>query len=251
MPDTPKPPARVHEQADKAEGRHLRPVAGGGKIMKPAHAKPSAIIFDWDNTLIDSWETIHEALVMTFAEMGHKPWTLAETKRRVSHSLKNSFPKLFGERWTEARKIYLDSYAAIHLDRIAPIPGAEALLRDLHAKGFYLAVISNKTGASLRIEAAHIGWAGYFARLIGAGDASHDKPDPAGFGLALEGSGIDLGRLVWYVGDTALDMESANAAGATGVLLGEPLSPAEELAKFPPDLRFPGCDSLRQYLLSL
>lgn len=219
--------------------------------MKPAHAKPSAIIFDWDNTLIDSWETIHEALVMTFAEMGHKPWTLAETKRRVSHSLKNSFPKLFGERWTEARKIYLDSYAAIHLDRIAPIPGAEALLRDLHAKGFYLAVISNKTGASLRIEAAHIGWAGYFARLIGAGDASHDKPDPAGFGLALEGSGIDLGRLVWYVGDTALDMESANAAGATGVLLGEPLSPAEELAKFPPDLRFPGCDLLRQYLLSL
>jgi len=219
--------------------------------MKPAHAKPSAIIFDWDNTLIDSWETIHEALVMTFAEMGHKPWTLAETKRRVSHSLKNSFPKLFGERWTEARKIYLDSYAAIHLDRIAPIPGAEALLRDLHAKGFYLAVISNKTGASLRIEAAHIGWAGYFARLIGAGDASHDKPDPAGFGLALEGSGIDLGRLVWYVGDTALDMESANAAGATGVLLGEPLSPAEELAKFPPDLRFTGCDSLRQYLLSL
>ncbi len=219
--------------------------------MKPAHAKPSAIIFDCDNTLIDSWETIHEALVMTFAEMGHKPWTLAETKRRVSHSLKNSFPKLFGERWTEARKIYLDSYAAIHLDRIAPIPGAEALLRDLHAKGFHLAVVSNKTGASLRIEAAHIGWAGYFARLIGAGDASHDKPDPAGFGLALEGSGIDLGRLVWYVGDTALDMESANAAGATGVLLGEPLSPAEELAKFPPDLRFPGCDSLRQYLLSL
>ena len=223
--------------------------------MKPgkgaAHIKPSAVIFDWDNTLIDSWETIHEALVMTFAEMGHKPWTLNETKRRVSYSLKNSFPKLFGERWNEARKIYLDSYAAIHLDRIAPIPGAEALLRDLHAKGFHLAVVSNKTGASLRTEAAHIGWSGYFARLVGAGDASHDKPDPAGLRLALEGSGIGLGRLVWYVGDTALDMESAHAAGATGVLLGEPHSAAEELAKFPPELRFPGCDALRQYLLSL
>jgi phosphoglycolate phosphatase len=216
-----------------------------------ARAKPSAIIFDWDNTLIDSWETIHEALVMTFEEMGHKPWTLAETKRRVSHSLKNSFPNLFGARWNEARKIYLDSYAAIHLDRIAPIPGAEALLRDLRSRGFHLAVVSNKTGASLRTEAAHIGWAGYFARLVGAGDASHDKPDPAGFRLALEGSGIALGRGVWYVGDTALDMESAQAAGTTGVLLGEPHGSAEDLAKFPPDLRFPGCDSLRQFLLSL
>jgi phosphoglycolate phosphatase len=226
--------------------------AAGGKIKSPAtHAKPSAIIFDWDNTLIDSWEIIHEALVMTFAEMGHKPWTLAETKKRVSRSLKNSFPKLFGTRWDEARKIYLDSYAAIHLDRIAPIAGAESLLRELHAKGFHLAVVSNKTGASLRKEAAHIGWADYFARLIGAGDAIHDKPDPAGFRLALEGSGIELGRMVWYVGDTALDMESAQAAGATGVLLGEPHGDPEELAKFPPDLRFPGCDSLRHYLLSL
>jgi phosphoglycolate phosphatase len=220
-------------------------------VKAAARTKPSAIIFDWDNTLIDSWETIHEALVMTFEKMGRKPWTLAETKSRVSHSLKNSFPNLFGPRWDEARKIYLDSYAAIHLARIAPIAGAAALLRDLHAKGFHLAVVSNKTGASLRTEAAHVGWSGYFARLVGAGDASHDKPDPAGFRLALEGSGIALGRGVWYVGDTALDMESARAAGTTGVLLGEPHGSAEDLAKFPPDLRFPGCDSLRQFLLSL
>ncbi len=223
--------------------------------MKPgkgaAHIKPSAVIFDWDNTLIDSWETIHEALVMTFAEMGHKPWTLDETKARVRHSLKNSFPKLFGERWDEARKIYLDSFAAIHLERIAPIPGAEALLRDLHAKGFHLAVVSNKTGRQLapRGRASRLG--GLFRAARRRGRRQPDKPDPAGLRLALEGSGIGLGRLVWYVGDTALDMECAHAAGATGVLLGEPHSAADELAKFPPDLRFPGCDALRQYLLSL
>jgi len=246
---------KVHEREGKAAGDDIRPVAAGDKIMnqskEAAPGKPAAIIFDWDNTLIDSWETIHEALVMTFAEMGHKPWTLAETKRRVSHSLKNSFPTLFGERWNEARKIYLDSYAAIHLDRITPAPGAASLLRDLHGKGFPLAVVSNKTGGSLRKEAAHIGWSHYFKRLVGAGDAAQDKPDPAGFRLALEGSGIALGRGVWYVGDTALDMESAHAAGTVSVLLGEPHSPAEELAKFPPDLRFPDCDFLRQYLLSL
>ena len=85
--------------------------------------KPKAIIFDWDNTLVDTWEVIHAALVETFTTLGHVPWTLDETKSRVAHSLRDSFPKLFGERWTEARRVYLDSYAAIHLERLAALPG--------------------------------------------------------------------------------------------------------------------------------
>lgn len=211
-------------------------------------AKPRAIIFDWDNTLVDTWETIHEALVETLGRMGHAPWTLAETKSRVARSLKHSFPDLFGLRWEEARQIYLESYAAIHLDRLAALPGAASMLATLHGAGYYLAVVSNKTGASLRTEAAHIGWDGYFRRLVGAGDARADKPDPACFMVALEGSGIGPGRSVWYVGDTALDMQSAHQAGLTGVLLGEPHSPPAELAKFPPDMRFPDCDAFVRHL---
>ncbi|MGB8180981.1 MAG: HAD family hydrolase [Stellaceae bacterium] len=210
--------------------------------------KPRAIIFDWDNTLVDTWETIHEALVGTLERMGHAPWTLAETKSRVARSLRHSFPDLFGARWEEARRIYLDNYAAIHLERLAALPGAATMLGSLHDAGYYLAVVSNKTGASLRTEAAHIGWDRYFRRLVGAGDAQADKPDPAAFAVALEGSGIAPSRRVWYVGDTALDMQSAHRAGLTGVLLGEPHSPVAELAKFPPDMRFPDCDTFSRHL---
>jgi phosphoglycolate phosphatase len=213
--------------------------------------KPSAIIFDWDNTLVDTWETIHDALLVTLDRMGHPPWTLAETRTRVRYSLKNSFPGLFGARWEEARRIYLDSYAAIHLDQLTALPGAEALLAALHRDGFYLAVVSSKTGASLRKEAAHIGWEGYFARLVGAGDAGADKPDPAGFALALEGSGIAPARSVWYVGDTAFDMEGARRTGLTAVLLGEPHGDPEGFAKYPPDLRFPDCAGLLSHLRRL
>jgi phosphoglycolate phosphatase len=216
--------------------------------LSAATRLPRAILFDWDNTLVDTWETIHAALVVTLQRMGHPPWTLAETKQRVSHSLKNSFPKLFGARWDEARKIYLDSYAAIHLDRLIPAAGAEDMLEALTARGLLLGVVSNKTGASLRIEAAHLGWSRYFTRLVGAGDASADKPDPAGFALALAESGVKLGPEVWYVGDTGLDMESAARAGVTGVLLGAPHGDSAELAKFPPALRFPGCAGFANHL---
>jgi phosphoglycolate phosphatase len=198
---------------------------------------PRAVIFDWDNTLVDSWGTIHEALVLTFTAMGHQPWTLDETKARVRHSLREAFPALFGDRWDEARKLYLDHFTAIHLERMAPIAGVPELLDEIKSSGLYAAVLSNKTGAILRREVDHLGWTGYFARLVGAGDASAEKPDPAAMALALQNSG-HAGEAVWYVGDTALDMECAARAGCVGVLLGSIDAQDQGFARFPPQRRF-------------
>jgi len=198
---------------------------------------PRAIVFDWDNTLVDSWATIHEALVLTFTAMDHEPWTLAETKMRVRHSLRDAFPALFGDRWEEARKLYLDHFTAMHIERLTPILGAAELLAEAHQAGFHLAVLSNKTGRILRLEADHLAWTPHFKRLVGAGDAKADKPDPIAMQFALEGSGL-VGADVWYVGDTALDMECAARAGCTAVLLGALDSEDQGFAKFPPQLRF-------------
>ena len=210
-------------------------------------AAPRALVFDWDNTLVDSWTTIHEALVLTFSAMGHAPWTLEETKLKVRRSLRDAFPALFGARWEEARKLYLAHFTAIHLERLSPISGAAELLTQAKTAGLHLAVLSNKTGRILRLEAEHLGWSNHFARLVGAGDASADKPDPAAMRLALDGSGIDPST-VWYIGDTALDMECATRAGCIGVLLG-PLDPEDEgFARFPPARHFATFTELARYL---
>jgi phosphoglycolate phosphatase len=212
---------------------------------------PRALIFDWDNTLVDSWDAIHHALVVTFTTMGHEPWTLADTKAKVRRSLRDAFPAIFGERWDEARKLYLDTFTATHLERIAPAPGAEDLLAELAARGHYLAVVSNKTGPVLRREAAHLGWTKFFARLVGAGDAAADKPDPAPMRLALEGSGIEAGETVWYIGDTAIDMECAANAGCHGVLIGVLDQADPGFERFPPRLQFPACALLSHHLRGL
>ncbi len=206
-------------------------------------ARPRALLFDWDNTLVDSWLVIHEALVVTFEAMGHQPWTLPETKVRVRHSLREAFPRLFGERWDEARKLYLDAFTAIHLERLTTIAGADALVASLAEQGYYLAVVSNKTGRLLRREVEHLGWQPYFKRLVGAGDAAADKPDPAPVHLALEGSGI-LPAATWFVGDTELDVDCALASGCLPVLLGAQEEVAGALAKTPSALHFPDCAAL-------
>src|ERR1700722_18853822 len=128
-------------------------------------ARPRALIFDWDNPLVDSWPTIHDALNATLEAMGHAPWSFEESKARVRLSLRDSFPLLFRDRWEEARRIYLDAFLTVHLERLTALPGAAELLAHLGAEPYYLGVVSNKTGPVLRREADQLGWSHYFGRL--------------------------------------------------------------------------------------
>jgi phosphoglycolate phosphatase len=214
-------------------------------------ARPRALIFDWDNTLVDSWPTIHEALNTTLETMGHAPWSLEESKERVRLSLRDSFPRLFGDRWEEARQVYLDAFRAVHLERLTALPGVMTLLERLKEDGFYLAVVSNKTGSILRRESDKLGWNRYFGRLVGATDAAADKPDAAPVHLALAGSGIAGGQDVWFVGDTAVDMQCALGAGCVPVLLGPSNPDSTEFAEFKPRLAFHDCEALFLHLRTL
>lgn len=189
--------------------------------------RPRAILFDWDNTLVDNWPAIHDALNATFAAMGHELWTLAETKERVRRSLRDSFPEMFGERWTEAREVFYARFEQAHLDHLAPLPGAGETLAELARAGLYLAVVSNKTGRYLRAEAARLGWDRHFVRLVGATDAAADKPATEPVHMALEGSGIGASPAVWFVGDGAVDVECARAAGLTAIVVEGPGTRAE------------------------
>ncbi len=214
-------------------------------------SRPRAILFDWDNTLVDSWGTIHDALRHCFVAMGREPWSLAEVKARTRLSLMEAFPPLFGERWREARQHYLDRFTAIHLATITPLAGAEAMLEALAASTIPLGVVSNKTGRHLRREVEHFGWTPRFARVVGAGDAAADKPAAAPVLMALDAAGAAPGPDVWYVGDTAMDMECAAAAGCAGVLLHTELASEAGLARFPPALRFADCAALATYIKAL
>lgn len=202
---------------------------------------PRAILFDWDNTLVDTWATIHEALNFLMRAMDRPEWSLAETREKVRLSLREAFPLHFGERWEEARDIYLERFRAIHLERLTPLPGRESMLRGLAGQGIYLGVVSNKTGELLRREVARLGWTDLFGSLIGAGDAPLDKPACEPVHLALVPSGVPAGDEVWFVGDTAVDMECAGNSGCVGVFLGnsEPAEEfAREFARFAPRLCF-------------
>jgi phosphoglycolate phosphatase len=209
---------------------------------------PDAIVFDWDNTLVDGWEAIHAALNATFRAFALPEWDREQVLGRVRRSLRESFPEIFGAEWTAARDIFYAEISRRHLEVLRPLPGSAAALDA--AAAFPLGVVSNKQGPILRAEARHLGWSQHFAALIGAGDAAADKPDPAPMRLCLAALRVPASPAVWYVGDTALDMQAARAAGLTAVLLGD-ASHDGGIAACAPDAHFADGHALAAHLASL
>ena len=210
----------------------------------PLLPRPKAIVFDWDNTLIDSWGPIHDAQNHTLVQFGLKPWSLEETRRRVRGSMRDSYPELFGKRWREAGEVFYARFAAKHLETLTPLPGAGAMLGELSAAGIYLAVVSNKKGDYLRKEAVHLGWNRFFGRIVGAFDAERDKPSVDPVDLALSGSGITRGLDVWFAGDADIDMECAGKAGCLAVLLRHDEPAGDEFSAHSPVFHVQSCMAL-------
>jgi len=213
--------------------------------------KPHAVIFDWDNTLIDSWSVIHSAMNITLERMGHEIWSRGEIEKRVRASLRDSFPSLFGARWKDAEKIFYESFESIHLKELQPLPGAHDLLNALKEVDMYLAVVSNKRGSLLRKEAKHLGWDHYFHSLTGAGDATRDKPAIDPVIHALAGGGILPGPGVWFIGDTDIDLICAKNSGCTPILLRQNAPQPDEFLNAVPAFYYSSCQALAESLVSL
>ncbi len=210
-------------------------------------ASPRAVLFDWDNTLVDSWQIIHQALHETFIAFDRTPWTIDETKAWVRHSMREAFPRLFGSRAEAAGERFYEAYRRVHLDRIRPMAATRETLEGLVGQGLYLAVLSSKNGDLLRAEASHLGLGGYFSRLVGATDTSADKPSPVALRHALEPSGIAAGAEVWYVGDSGIDVVCARRSGCVAVLVGPaPALDGDDVLE--PDLHFSSLGELRGFL---
>ncbi len=213
--------------------------------------RPQALLFDWDNTLIDSWAVIHAAMNATLEAMGHPRWSRAEAETRIRASMRDSFPGLFGERWKDAEKIFYQSFESLHLLELKPLSGAAELLAWAAGAGFYLGVVSNKRGPYLRKEAEHLNWARYFNVLAGAGDAARDKPAPEHVEKALAPGGISAGDHIWFIGDTDIDLICARNTGCVPVLV-RPQPPLPgEFADAPPQHYFPDLGQLQAALAAL
>jgi len=215
--------------------------------MTASQNLPEAVIFDWDDTLAENWLSIHGALNASLAAMGHGLWSMEKARTNIRLSMRESFPKMFGDRWEEAADIFYTHIRTNHLETLKSLDYAQELLDRLSAAKITLGIVSNKTGDILRAECTHLGWNDYFTNIIGAGDAIKDKPAPDPLHLCLENTGINPGLKTWYVGDAPSDLECAQNAGVTAVLIRDSaITP--DYDEFPPHHHFKNLNKMAEFL---
>lgn len=194
--------------------------------MTLKYPAPKAILFDWDNTLMDTTPVLYKAFCVLRAHYNLPEYSMEEYRKRTGLSLRETFPDLFGDRWEEAKKIYLDAYREHHLAMLTPFEYAREVVELAYRKTENVGVVSNKTGAILRDEINHLGWTSCFRAVVGAGDAEHDKPAADPVVKALEGTGIfckngKLSEPVWFVGDGDTDIQCARVSGCLPVRMAD------------------------------
>ena len=189
------------------------------KIQKENLQKPKAVLFDWDGTLVNTNGIYKNLLHETLKELGIESWDREAAEKYRFYSRRQALPLIFGDKWQEINDHYVYKVRAASQNNIIPFSQSSKLLEHLKQENIVMSVVSNKEGNVLRSEVKTLGWECYFHKVIGATDASNDKPaaDPAR--LALQGINISNEEEVWFLGDSIVDVQCANAVGGIPILL--------------------------------
>ncbi|MCP3059163.1 HAD family hydrolase [Myxococcus sp. K38C18041901] len=179
-----------------------------------------AVFFDLDGTLVDSLGDIADAMNHALAHHGLPTHPEADYRRFVGEGVRELARRAVPSGREDLVEPVLETYRAYYdehlFDRTAAYPGILAMLKALCADGAVMGVLSNKSDSYVKrlVERLLPGIA--FARVYGERPGIPRKPDPSAvLGMAAE-LGVEAG-VCGFVGDTAVDMLTARAAGMYGV----------------------------------
>lgn len=175
-------------------------------------AVPSALLFDLDGTLIDSYEAIHESLSHAMRAAGLDPLPMARVRRMVGRGLEVLVAEAMGEeRAALGVKLFRERYDEVCLQRTRLLPDVADTLARLHEARLPMAICSNKLARFTRRIVDHLRVGHCFRAIVGPEDVARPKPDPEMLAKALATLGAHAEDAL-YVGDMPLDVMVARAA---------------------------------------
>ena len=189
------------------------------------------VLFDWDGTLLDSFQADANAYMYMFGALGMR-WSIAELKRHYSPNWHHVYraARLPRDKWEEADRLWRLFYRK---QQPKLQPGARQVLRKLDQR-FKLALVSSGSRSRVRRQLREHNVSAMFLTKICSEDAPRRKPHPAPLRMALDQLRA-LPQTSVYIGDAPEDIQMAHRAGvrAIGVLGGSPVP--ERLRAASPD----------------
>lgn len=174
-----------------------------------------AVLFDLDGTLTNTLDDIANAMNRALRLHGLEEWPVDAYRYLVGNGAKILSERCVRDRQELApavRQTYQAYYETHSLVVTRPYDGIPEMLSALAQRGVKLTVLSNKPDADTKNVVAHffpdIPW----TLVRGQVEGVPVKPDPAGAIALAREIGVAPEDML-YLGDTAVDMECAVAAG--------------------------------------
>jgi phosphoglycolate phosphatase len=163
------------------------------------------IVFDLDGTLVDGFQGITTAVNAARAAARLAPLSRDAVTTRVGRGLEDLLASTLPEgELARGLVVFRETYDRVCESESAAMPGAAEVLPDLAARGYRLAVASNKLASfSIRILRS-LALAPSFDAIHGPDSAGRPKPDPAMIEACLVAMRVPRSDAV-YVGDMTLE----------------------------------------------
>lgn len=190
------------------------------------------VIFDLDGTLLNTIADLGDACNYALRSMGYSEHALSTYNYMVGNGVRKLIERAEPDanpetidRLLELFREYYDNHCT---DNTKPYPGIPELLQTLTEKGIGIAVTSNKYQAATEKIVRHFFPEIPFVAILGQVPERPTKPDPS-IVFAVLSEHPTPKSAVLYVGDSAVDMETARRACIESVGVSWGFRPISEL----------------------
>src|SRR5579871_3069026 len=145
-------------------------------MPKPADASLQAVLFDWDGTLLDSFDADSSAYLAMFRELGI-PWGLSELAAHYTPNWHRVYraAKIPRSKYEIADKLWAKNYAH-HAPKL--VSGARSVLAWV-ARRYELGLVTSGDRVRVSRQLRYFGLTRNFASRVCSDDTAHKKPHPA------------------------------------------------------------------------
>ena len=214
---------------------------------------PAAALFDFDGTLVDTTEMIHQSMRhATSSVLGRDDIPRETLLANVGQPLPRQMELIDAEKAELLLEAYRSHHEEHHDALIGEFPGVEESLSRLRSAGTKVAVVTSKRRVSVEMALKNFpGLRDVVDRFVTLEDTTQHKPNPEPLLRGLELLGGIPKESAAYVGDSPFDVQAAKAADLTSVAVSWGAFSEDRLREAEPDHLVPDIESAVDVLLRL
>ncbi|PZD95161.1 pyrophosphatase PpaX [Paenibacillus sambharensis] len=182
-----------------------------------AKTRINTVLFDLDGTILDTNELIIQSFMHALKDIVPADFSREHMIPSMGMPLAYQMQKFSGlEDVSHLIATYREINLRLHDDLVTTFPYVNEVMERLHKSGFKQGIVTTKMRLTTDRGLAYVGLRDYVQSVITVDDVQHPKPHPEPVLNAIRELDAEPAATL-MVGDSVVDIQAANEAGAVSV----------------------------------